>query len=263
DLRRPMSAWRLTTRQDGREVVESSEELLGGFVHALTVRLADIDPSTWHHSRRVAQLAVEVAQQLELDTDVVRRIAVAGLIHDIGKLRIPHDVLHKPGKLTDEEFDLVKAHPDFGVELLSSIRGFEGEIPIVLGHHEKLSGRGYPEGLVGEEINLETRIMTACDVFDALTDARSYKEPWPVERAISLLHEESGDSFDPVVVAALEQVVARRMATADFLRDAQLEDAPIDPVVPIHQPVAGIPPIDVPAGLAAREELPERLPRAA
>ena len=251
DLRRPMSAWRLTTRQDGREVMESSEELLGGFVHALTVRLAEVDPSTWHHSRRVAELAVEVGEELGLDYRTIRRIAAAGLVHDIGKLRIPHDVLHKAGKLTEDEFELVKAHPDFGVELLSQLRGFDGELMIVLGHHEKLSGTGYPLGLSGDEIDLETRIMTACDVFDALTDSRSYKEPWPVERALGLLHEESGTSFDPMVVAALEAVMVRRLAGGAGAADATHVQP--EPVVPIFAPAIGMQPIDGPAGL-----LPDR-----
>ena len=251
DLRRPVSAWRLTTWHDGKELVESSEELLGGFVHALTVRLAELDPSTWHHSRRVAELAVAVGEQLQLDGSTLRRIASAGLVHDIGKLRIPHDILHKQGALTDEEFDLIKAHPDFGVELLSKLRGFDGELMIVLGHHEKLSGTGYPLGLEGAQIDLETRIMTACDVYDALTDSRSYKEPWPVERALALLHEESGTSFDPVVVAALEAVVVRRLARGADAPDAV--HAQPEPVVPLFVPAIGMQPIDGPAGL-----LPDR-----
>ncbi|MCW2924118.1 MAG: hypothetical protein JWM98_1522 [Thermoleophilia bacterium] len=239
DLRRPVSSWRLTEHVDGRELLTSSEELLGGYVHALTVTLSQVDPSTWNHSRRVAELAVEVGEELGLDSPSVRRLAVAGLVHDIGKLRIPHSVLHKPGKLTDEEFSLIKAHPDFGAELLGELRGFEGELGIVLGHHEKLSGRGYPEGLAGDEIDLETRIMTACDVYDALTDSRSYKEPWSLERAVALLHEESGESFDPTVVAALEQVVRRR-AEADWVADAPPVSA---------APTMAIPPIDLPSGL--------------
>lgn len=210
DLRRPVSQWRLTLHRDGRAIAESSGQLLGGYVDALTTTLAEVDPSTWHHSRRVAELAVEVGEQLGLDAETVRRIAVAGLVHDIGKLYIPREVLHKPGALTDSEFDLIKTHPDLGVVLLDRLRGFDAELGIVLGHHEKLSGRGYPQGLAGDEIDLETRIMTACDVYDALTDSRSYKEPWPPERALALLHEEAGESFDPQVVAALEGVLVRR-----------------------------------------------------
>ena len=240
DLRRPVSSWRLTTQADGETLFASSEELLGGYVHALTVTLSQVDPSTWNHSRRVAELAVAVGEELQLDPATIRRIAVAGLVHDIGKLRIPHSVLHKAGKLSDEEFDLIKGHPDFGVELLSHLRGFEAELGIVLGHHEKLSGRGYPQGLQGDEIDLETRIMTACDVYDALTDSRSYKEPWPIEKAVALLHQESGESFDPVVVSALERVVTRRAAAT----------APLpDNVVPIGARVPAIRPIDTPAGL--------------
>jgi putative nucleotidyltransferase with HDIG domain len=248
DLRRPVSNWRLSQARDGRTLLASSEELLGGYVHALTVTLAQLDPSTWHHSRRVAELAVEVGEELGLDAETIRRIAVAGLVHDIGKLRIPHSVLHKAGKLTDEEFDLIKGHPDFGVELLSNLRGFDRELGIVLGHHEKLSGRGYPQGLQGDEIDLETRIMTACDVYDALTDSRSYKQPWPLDKAIGLLHEESGESFDPMVVTALETVVRRR---------AQAEQpvaAPIDNVVPIGSRTPSVRPIDTPAGLVDSDE---------
>jgi HD-GYP domain-containing protein (c-di-GMP phosphodiesterase class II) len=246
DLRRPVSNWRLSQARDGRTLLASSEELLGGYVHALTVTLAQLDPSTWHHSRRVAELAVEVGEELELDAETIRRIAVAGLVHDIGKLHIPHDVLHKAGKLTDEEFDLIKAHPDFGFQLLGNLRGFDAELGIVLGHHEKLSGRGYPQGLKGDQIDLETRIMTACDVYDALTDSRSYKEPWPVERAIGLLREESGESFDPAVVEALERVVLRRASEAPAA-------ATDHDVVPIGSATPAARPIDAPGGLEQRD----------
>ena len=246
DLRRPVSAWRLTERRDGRAVLTSSEELLGGYVHALTVTLSQIDPSTWHHSRRVAELAVEVGEELGLDFATVRRLAVAGLVHDVGKLRIPHDVLHKAGELDDAEFEMIRAHPSYGAELLAQLRGFDAELAIVLGHHEKLSGRGYPQGLHGDAIGLETRIMTACDVYDALTDSRSYKEPWPVAKAVGLLREECGESFDPAVVEALARVIGRRsLAHA-------VPDDPTADVVQLRADVPTTAPIELPLGPSCR-----------
>ena len=232
DLRQPQSAWRISQSIDGGELLASSEELLGGYVHALTVTLAQVDPDTWDHSRRVAELAVAIGEQLDLPFASVRRLAVAGLVHDIGKLRIPHGILHKTGKLSGEEFQLIKSHPTWGFELLSHLRGFDDELPLVLGHHEKLSGKGYPQGLAGDDIPLEVRIMTAADVYDALTGARSYKDGWSVEMSLGIMWEEAGESFDPRVLDALiEVLIARGVYTREAAEAAEIH-SPNRPEIP-------------------------------
>ena len=127
-----------------------------------------------------------------LPTDALRRLAVAGLLHDIGKLQIPADILRKPGPLTDEEYRTIQTHPQAGADLLAHLGSFDEEIPIVLAHHERLDGHGYPHGLTGEQIPLEARILSICDVFDALTKARPYREAWTRDRALELIAKETG-----------------------------------------------------------------------
>jgi HD-GYP domain-containing protein (c-di-GMP phosphodiesterase class II) len=207
DLARQVPSHHLHTRITGSDLVESEESLLGGYVRALTATMELRDPSTREHSRRVAHLAVRVGSQMGLGGASVRRLAIAGLVHDIGKLQVPEAILNKPGRLTDEEFAVIRTHPGRGAELLAHLGGFGEEVPIVLHHHERFEGGGYPHGIAGESIPLEARILTACDVFDALTSRRAYREPWPQQRALQLLRDETGTSFDPACVEALLEVL--------------------------------------------------------
>ncbi|MDX6550278.1 MAG: hypothetical protein QOJ31_962 [Gaiellales bacterium] len=207
DLARQVPSHHLHARLTGSDLVESEESLLGGYVRALTATMELRDPSTREHSRRVAHLAVRVGSQMGLGGASVRRLAIAGLVHDIGKLQVPEVILNKPGRLTDDEFAVIRTHPGRGAELLAHLGGFSEEVPIVLSHHERFEGGGYPHGIAGEDIPLEARILTACDVFDALTSRRAYREPWPQGRALQLLRDESGTSFDPACVEALLDVL--------------------------------------------------------
>ncbi len=209
DLARQAPSHHLSRRLTGSDLFESEESLLGGYVRALTASMELRDPSTREHSRRVARLAVQVGSQMGLDAAAVRRLAIAGLLHDIGKLQVPEAILNKPGRLTDEEFAVIRTHPGRGAELLAHLGGFADEVPIVRSHHERFEGGGYPDGIAGQRIPLEARILTACDVFDALTSRRAYREPWPEQRALSLLRDESGTSFDPACVAALLAVLGQ------------------------------------------------------
>jgi putative nucleotidyltransferase with HDIG domain len=190
-----------------QDLLADESELLGGYVKSLTDSLHDHDPTTLIHSRKVAQLAIQIGEHLGLPTDALRRLAVAGLLHDIGKLQIPEDILRKPGALTDEEYRTIQTHPQVGADLLAHLGSFDEEIPIVLAHHERLDGRGYPLGLAGEHIPLEARILSICDVFDALTSPRPYREAWTRERALELIVKETGTAFDPSCTSALLAVV--------------------------------------------------------
>ncbi len=207
DLARQAPSHHLHRRLSGADLLESEENLLGGYVRALTATMELRDPSTREHSRRVAVLAVKVGTQMGLGPAAVRRLAIAGLVHDIGKLQVPETILNKPGRLTDEEFAVIRTHPGRGAELLAHLGGFEAEVPIVLSHHERFEGGGYPNGIAGDAIPLEARILTACDVFDALTSRRAYREPWTQIRALELLRAESSTSFDPGCVDALLAVL--------------------------------------------------------
>jgi HD-GYP domain-containing protein (c-di-GMP phosphodiesterase class II) len=191
------------------ELVEHEEAFLGGRVRALMVRLAAKDPSTEGHTRRVAALAVRIGEELGLPARRLRLLALGGLLHDMGKLRVPDAILTKPGRLTDEEFAVIRRHPAWGRELLTELGGFP---PLVLrlveAHHERLDGAGYPNLLSAEELELEVRILTVADVFDALTTDRVYREAMPVERALAILDEDTGRVFDADCVRALRGVLA-------------------------------------------------------
>jgi putative nucleotidyltransferase with HDIG domain len=213
DLTRRTPTYALRRRTRAADLLDSESELLGGYVKSLKADLHHHDPSTLVHSQNVAMLAVAVGEQLALPAPALRRLAVAGLLHDIGKLRIAPQILNKPGKLTDDEYRTIKTHPQAGANILARVGSFDEEIPIVLAHHERVDGGGYPNGLTGERIPLEARILSIVDVFDALTSWRAYREPWSHERALELIRSETGTAFDPACAAALLAVFAGDAAT--------------------------------------------------
>lgn len=166
--------------------------------------------STWTtgHSERVTSLSLRLARYMGVSAarlDVINR---GGLLHDIGKIGVPNTVLDKPGKLTDEEFDAMKAHPVIGARIIEPIRAYADVLPIVLQHHERMDGRGYPYGIGPEEFDPNARIVAVADVFDACSSDRPYREGMPLERVMGIIREGSGSHFDPHVAEALEGLVA-------------------------------------------------------
>jgi HD-GYP domain-containing protein (c-di-GMP phosphodiesterase class II) len=162
------------------------------------------DAYTGSHSRDVVTLVLDVAGRLGLDAREQRDAEFAALLHDIGKIKIPGEIINKPGKLTDEEWAIMKTHTVEGERLLSQIGGILGNVGrIVRSCHEDWDGTGYPDGLVAENIPLVARIVRACDAFSAMTTDRSYREARPVEEAVAELQRCSGTDFDPAVVEAL------------------------------------------------------------
>jgi len=192
---------------DVRSVVTQEEALLGAWVERLLARLAIKDSSTREHTRRVAETAVQVGQELGLRGGRLRGLAVAALLHDVGKLQVPDAILRKAGPLSQSEFDVIKRHPGDGEALLAHIGGFTTEAPLVRGHHERLDGSGYPDGLRGSELSLEIRILGVCDVFDALTSDRVYRHALGQEQALMLLDQGRGGTYDPDVIDALARVI--------------------------------------------------------
>jgi HD-GYP domain-containing protein (c-di-GMP phosphodiesterase class II) len=190
------------------ELVADAEAFLGARVRSLMLRLAEKDPSTAGHTRRVATLGVQIGEQLGLPAARLRVMAVGGLLHDMGKLRVPDAVLKKPGPLDDDEFAVIRRHPTWGRQLLTELGGFSAQVlALVEGHHERLDGAGYPNGLGGADLDLELRILAVADVYDALTAERVYREAWPAERALALLEAEVGTAFDGRCVDALRDVL--------------------------------------------------------
>jgi HD-GYP domain-containing protein (c-di-GMP phosphodiesterase class II) len=192
----------------GADLVAAEDIFLGSHVRALTVRLADKDEYTERHTRRVALLAVQVGEQLGLSASRLRALAIGALVHDIGKLSVPDGILKKPSALDDDEYAVVQSHPEWGNKLLNELGGFSQAVRhLVRDHHERLDGGGYPRGLRETEIDLDTRILTVCDVYDALISKRVYRPAWSHDDAVALLRRESGTAFDARCVAALERVV--------------------------------------------------------
>jgi HD-GYP domain-containing protein (c-di-GMP phosphodiesterase class II) len=203
--------WIRTFRdQRGVELVAAEEAYLGSHVRALTVRLAEKDVSTEEHTRRVALWAVQVGEELGLSPTRLRNLAAGGLLHDMGKLSVPGEILTKPEALSDEEFSVIKRHTQWGERLLRELGGFPLAVRmLVLNHHERLNGSGYPRGLAGSELDLETRILGVCDVYDALVSPRVYRPAWSEADALALLRSEAGRAFDARCVTALEHVLRR------------------------------------------------------
>jgi putative two-component system response regulator len=162
------------------------------------------DPETGAHIQRMALYSQLIARELGLDEQQQKLLLEAAPMHDVGKIGIPDQILLKPGRLTPEEFDIMKDHARLGYELLldSSSEILQAGAEIAYTHHEKWDGSGYPQGLAGEAIPLFGRIVAVADVFDALTSERPYKPAWPLEKAVDLLSEGKGQHFDPTCVDA-------------------------------------------------------------
>src|SRR5918996_1280645 len=208
DLYRGAPSRTLTGGPRAGELVSAEEAFLGARVRALMVRLAEKDEYTEEHTRRVGPRAVQVGEELGLTPNRLPPLAPGGLLHDIGKLSVPDAILKKPGSLEESEFAVIQRHPEWGHRLLGELGGFSEAVRrLVLDHHERLDGKGYPHGRLGEELDLETRILAVCDVYDALLSVRIYRPAWSHERAMALLHEETSTAFDAGCVAALERVL--------------------------------------------------------
>jgi HD-GYP domain-containing protein (c-di-GMP phosphodiesterase class II) len=210
DLHRGVQSRPLVGDLRGSELVSAEETFLGSHIRALTVRLAEKDAYTEEHTRRVALRAVQVGEELGLAPGRLRALAVGGLLHDIGKLSVPDEVLKKPGALDKDEYAVIQRHPEHGRRLLRELGGFgDGVLRLVHDHHERLDGTGYPQGLGADDLDLDTRILAVCDVYDALISTRVYRAAWSAEKALGLLLEQAGSAFDARCVDALARVLAR------------------------------------------------------
>jgi len=227
DLARAAQSRPLSGDLSGAELVRAESIFLGSQVRALTVALAEKDTYTERHTRSVALLAVRVGEELGLSAGRLRTLAIGGLVHDIGKLSIPDAILKKPGSLDDEEYAAVQEHADRGYRLLGELGGFSEAVRgLVRDHHERLDGRGYPRGLVAEQLNLDTRILAVCDVYDALISKRVYRAAWSHEDAMAHLRLETGTGFDERCVEALARIVDRERPSAAVHHAPALEPIP-------------------------------------
>ena len=191
--------------EDGKVHAEEMSHLHLRTIEALALAIEAKDHTTHEHLQRVRVYAMEVAKELRLSNEEIEALQAASLLHDIGKLAVPEHIISKPGKLTPEEFERMKIHPIIGAEILEQVSFPYPVAPIVLCHHEKWDGSGYPRGLKGEEIPIGARILSAVDCLDALASHRQYRPALPLDQAMAKVASESGTSFDPQVVKILQE----------------------------------------------------------
>lgn len=199
---------RIAVAISNTQLVEQLEAMSWGALTALARTIDAVSPWTGGHSERVTIGAMEIARRLGLSEDDVDLLHRGGLLHDIGKVAVPAAILDRPGPLTPEEFDTVRAHPTTGARILAPIGAFRQALPLVLHHHEMLDGSGYPYGLKGDQIPRLVRVLTVADVFDALVSDRPYRPAWPTPNAVAYLRENAGTRFDGAAVEALAAAVA-------------------------------------------------------
>ncbi|MBI5655647.1 MAG: HD domain-containing protein [Geobacter sp.] len=179
------------------DLANANEETLLGLVAALDLR----EHNTRLHSQRVREYTQLIANRLGVDEKTNREIGFGALLHDVGKIAVPDQILLKPGKLTDQEWAEMRKHPEAGYRIVKRIGFLKNAAEIVYAHHEQFDGHGYPRGLKGESIPLGARLFMVADVFDALTSERPYRSPMTYEEAAAEIKGQSGSHFDPAVVA--------------------------------------------------------------
>lgn len=193
-------------------------------IHVLAKSLDSRDPYTASHSENVAKYAIRIAKEIKLSRNQCHNIYAGGLLHDIGKIGIPESILAKPTKLTNDEYEIVKRHPVIGYEMVKHIPIFRknGVLDMILYHHERFDGKGYPEGLRGVQIPLAARILAVADSFDAMTSRRSYRKRNDLTHAMNEIDEGKGAQFDPEIVDIFLKVIAEEGMELLVVNDSNL-----------------------------------------
>jgi putative nucleotidyltransferase with HDIG domain len=184
------------------QTVATLRMALEGAIQTLTVATEVRDPYTAGHQKRVTDLAISIAQEMRLPENVVAGIRMAGLIHDIGKLGVPAEILSKPSKINELEFQLVKTHPEVGYDILKNIAFPWPVADIVLQHHERINGSGYPRKLKGPDIIIEARIINVADVVEAMASYRPYRPSLGIEKSLEQISKNRGILYDEAAVDA-------------------------------------------------------------
>jgi HD-GYP domain-containing protein (c-di-GMP phosphodiesterase class II) len=188
-------------------------ELHSGFVCCLNQLLDLRDLNTGLHSTRLAEWGLLVARNLGVSERDMYGLEMGALLHDIGKIGVPDSILNKPGRLTDEEYEVVKRHPEFGWTVIRKLKGLEQSGLYILHHHENFDGTGYPAKLKGHETPIGARIVSVIDAFDAMVSSRPYRKGMPIQEALRRLHDVAGKQFDPAVVNSFTEFAQNEMAS--------------------------------------------------
>ena len=214
---------------------EENRQLFIGTVKALAAAIDGKDPYTRGHSERVSRFSMAIAQRLGLPDDEVEKIRISALLHDVGKIAIDDKILKKPAALTDDEYEIMKGHPQKGFKIMSQIPAMKEFLPGMYMHHEMVNGKGYPQGLTGDEIPLMGKIVAVADTFDAMTTDRPYQKAFKFEDALARIESFVGTRYDPAVVAALSEAC----------REGQIRPGVVKLKKP-QQPTVSKPPSDSP-----------------
>jgi response regulator RpfG family c-di-GMP phosphodiesterase len=190
-----------------RQRLEAEQKSLLAGITSLITALEARDQYTRGHSEEVARLVDRMAAQMNIDPGERESLFLAGRLHDIGKIGVPDGILLKPGRLTDEEFDIIKQHPDTGVRILGSITSMKSLLPVIHYHHERLDGKGYPEGLKGSAIPLWARMTAVADTYHALTSDRPYRKGMPQDKALAIIEEVRGTQLCPDCVDVFFRII--------------------------------------------------------
>ena len=226
---------------------EDLQRLFTGSIKALAQALEAKDEYTQGHSARVAEESVNIARYLSLSETEIQRMWLAGYLHDIGKIGIKEAVLNKPGKLNEEEWNLIQQHPVVAGRILGPIPELSDIIDIIVHHHERYDGSGYPDGLEGNSIPLGARILAVADTYDALTSRRPYRDSLTLEEAYRILEEAAGTYLDPVIARAFLNL--KRGVKAESLQDSiELESENVQDAKYSKSGLSGVtgaPPLDL------------------
>jgi diguanylate cyclase (GGDEF)-like protein/putative nucleotidyltransferase with HDIG domain len=225
----------LARLEDEKKHAEEVSSLHLRTIEALALAIEAKDHTTHDHLQRVQVYAIELAKELSLSHGDMEALRAASLLHDIGKLAVPEHIISKPGKLTPEEFEKMKIHPIVGAEILDRVQFPYPVVPIVLSHHEKWDGSGYPYGLKGESIPIGARILSVVDALDALASDRQYRRALPLPEAMKVVKDQAGKSFDPSIVSILEK---KYMEFEQKARQVQIDREKLDTNIQVE---AGVP----------------------
>ncbi len=201
----------ITEHKQAEEVIKQNAKILrkalNGIINALTITVEARDPYTAGHQQRVTKLALLMAKEMGFSEERIEGLRMAGIIHDIGKISIPSEILSKPGKISETEFSLIKIHPQVGFDILKGIEFPWPVAQIVCQHHERVNGSGYPSGLSGDEILLEAKILCVADVVEAISTHRPYRPSLGIDKAIEIISESRGILYDSEVVDTCLKII--------------------------------------------------------
>jgi diguanylate cyclase (GGDEF)-like protein/putative nucleotidyltransferase with HDIG domain len=226
--------------QDQQRHVQQVSDLHLATIEALALAIDAKDQTAQSHIRRVQVYAAGLAQTLGMSANEIQGVKTAALLHDIGKLAVPEHILSKPGPLTQEEFQKIRIHPQVGAEIISGVPFPYPVAPLILSHHERWDGKGYPAGLRGDEIPLGARILSVVDYFDALMSERPYHKAMSFEAAIGLLRQESGKALDPRVVQTFIDMYPALQAEAESSQEPARRLTRVPTQAPAAQPAVGL-----------------------